>query len=72
MSDVVKDQALAIGAQLASIEDNVARCMTMVMQAAIHNQPSVLDAAVKEAGLIDDQATALWTDLKRMQRAMRA
>ena len=72
MPDPVKDHALTIGSQLASIEDNIARCMSMVMQAAIHNQPGVLLSAIQEAELIDDQATALVVDLRRMRKAMRS
>ena len=71
MSDPVKDHALTIGSQLASLEDSVARCMSMVMQAAIHGQSGVLDSAIKEAELLDDQATALVVDLRRMRKAMR-
>jgi hypothetical protein len=72
MPDPTKDHALTIGAQLASIEDSVARCMSMVMQAAIHGQSGVLESAIKEAELIDDQATALVVDLRRMRKAMRS
>jgi hypothetical protein len=72
MSEAVKDHALLIGSQLASLEDNIGRCMSMVMQAAIHSQPGVLDAAIKEAELLDDQATALVVDIRRMRKAMRA
>ena len=72
MPEPVKDHALSIGSQLASIEDNVARCMSMVMQAAIHGQSGVLDSAIKEAELLDDQVTALWADLRKMRKAMRA
>lgn len=72
MSDPVKEHALSIGSQLAAIESNVARCMSMVMQAAIHGQSGVLDSAIKEADLIDDQVTALWGDLRRMRKAMRS
>lgn len=72
MADFVKDHALTIGSQLASIESNVARCMGMVMQAATHDQPGVLNSAIKEAELIDDQATALIVELRRMRKRMRS
>lgn len=72
MPDPVKDHALSIGSQLASIESNVARCMAMVMQAAIHGQSGVLESAIKEAELIDDQVTTLWGDLRRMRKAMQS
>jgi hypothetical protein len=70
--DVAKDHALTIGSQLASIEDSIARTMSIVMQAAIHHQPGVLETAIREAEMIDDQATALVVDLRRMLGAMRA
>lgn len=72
MPDLVKDHALTIGAQLASIESNIARCMGMVMQAATHSQPGVLDSAIQEAELIDDQATALVVEIRRMRKRMRS
>lgn len=71
-ADLVKDHAMSIGSQLASIEANIARCMSMVMQAAMHDLPGVLNSAVKEAELIDDQATALVVELRSMQRRMRS
>lgn len=70
MPDIVKDHALTIGSQLASIEDNVARCMSMVMQAALHGQSGVLDSALKEAEMLDDQAVALTVEIRRMRKAM--
>lgn len=70
--EAAKDAALSIGSQLATIESNIGRCAGMVMQAAIHSQPSVLTSAIREAEMIDDQVTALIVDIRRMRRAMQA
>lgn len=70
MSDI-RDQVISIGSQLASIETSIGQCMLNVMQAAIHDRPGALTAAIKRAELLDDQATALVVDLRRMRRMMR-
>lgn len=67
-----KEGALGIGSQLASIESTIGRIMGMTMQAAIHHQPGVAGSAYQEALLLDDMVTALCTDLRRFQKALRS
>lgn len=68
MADPVKDWALTIGSQLATCEDNVARCMSMVMQAASHGQYGVLESASREAAELRSNVLRL----ERMLVDMRA
>lgn len=70
MSIKVKDLALAIGSQLATIEDNVGRCAGMVMQAAIHSQLGVLDSAAREAATLKSEVLRLQDMLVQMQAEM--
>jgi hypothetical protein len=70
MSVRVKDHALAIGSQLAMIEDHVARCAGMTMQAAIHNQQGVLESAVREAAELEVEVLRLQDMLVQMQSEM--
>lgn len=68
----VKDLALGLGEQLASIEREVGTIAGMVMQAAIYHQPGVADTAQEAADRLDDMATALSVDLRRFRKALRS
>jgi hypothetical protein len=70
MPDLTKDHALMIGSQLSSIMGDAARCLSMVAQAALHDQPGVLDSALLQADMLDDQVTALTVEIRRMRKAM--
>ena len=66
----VKDYALAIGSQLATIEDNIARCMGMVMQAAINSQYGVLESASREAAELHSNVQTLESLIVDMRAEM--
>lgn len=70
MSDVAKEWALTIGSDLASMQSDIARCLSMTMQAASHGQPGVLESATKEAETIREQADTLITSLRNMHKVM--
>jgi hypothetical protein len=70
MSVRVKDLALTIGSQLATIEDHVARCAGMTMQAAIHNMQGILESAVREATELEFEVLRLQDMLIEMQSEM--
>ena len=72
MSDPVRDFALEIGAGLAQMETTIGGIGGIVMNAAITGQSGMLDRAVEAAAMLDDQATALYTEIRRMRKAMRS
>ena len=72
MPDPVRDHALEIGAGLAQLETAIGAIGGMVMNAAITGQSGVLDRAVTAAEMLDDQATALVVEIRRLRKAMRA
>ena len=72
MNDPVRDMALEIGAGLAQMETTIGGIGGIVMNAAITGQSGMLDNAVKAAEMLDDQATALYVEIRRMRKAMRS
>jgi len=72
VSDPVRDFALEIGAGLAQMETTIGGIGGIVMNAAITGQSGMLDRAVEAAAMLDDQATALYTEIRRMRKAMRS
>lgn len=66
-----KDHALAIGSRLASIESETGRIAGMVMQAAIHEQPGVLDAAINCVEVLRSEVNKLESEIHVMQAVMR-
>lgn len=68
----VKDLALGLGEQLASIERELGMIAGQVMQAAILGQPAVADAAQQATDRLDDMVTALSVDLRRFRKALRS
>lgn len=71
-STAVRDMALEIGAGLAQLETTIGALGGMVMNAAITGQSGALDRAEQAAGMLDDQATALYQEIRRMRKAMRS